>query len=183
MAGDAQTGVNVMAMEEGLDTGPVCLSETVDIGANETAGMLHDRLSVLGADLMVRALGALEREALNCTPQAQDGITYADKIDKAEARIDWSAPAGKVHNLIRGLAPFPGAWCEAEIGGKRERIKLLRSEMTAGEGQPGEIIGEELTIACGDGAVRLIELQRAGRQAVDGASFLRGLQSPLPSLA
>ena len=129
MAGDGQTGVNVMRMEEGLDTGPVCLSETTAIGASETAGMLHDRLAVLGADLMVRALAALERDALTCTPQPEDGVTYADKIDKAEARIDWSAPAGQIHNIIRGLSPFPGAWCEAEIGGKRERIKIGRAHV------------------------------------------------------
>jgi methionyl-tRNA formyltransferase len=183
MAGDAQTGVNVMRMEEGLDTGPVCLSEATAIGNNETAGMLHDRLAVLGADLMVRALAALEREALNCTVQPADGVTYADKIDKAEARIDWSAPAQDVHNRIRGLSPFPGAWCQAEIGGKAERVKLLRSELSAGAGSPGEIIGDDLTVACGEGAVRLVEVQRAGKQAVDGTSFVRGLQSPLNSLA
>jgi methionyl-tRNA formyltransferase len=183
MAGDRQTGVNVMRMEEGLDTGPVCLSETVAIGADETAGMLHDRLARLGADLMVRALGALERDALQCMPQAEDGLTYADKIDKAEARIDWSLPADQIHNTIRGLSPFPGAWCEAEIGGRQERIKVLRSEPASGSGAPGEILADDLTVACGTGALRLAQVQRAGKQAVDGADFLRGLQAPLAGLA
>jgi methionyl-tRNA formyltransferase len=183
MAGDRETGVNVMRMEEGLDTGPVCLSEATPIGADETAGALHDRLAVLGADLMVRALAALERDALTCSPQPEDGVTYADKIDKAEARIDWSAPAEIVHNRIRGLSPFPGAWCEAEIGGRKERIKLLHSALAEGAGAPGAIVGDDLTIACGDGAVRLVEVQRAGKQAVDGTAFLRGLQQPLESLA
>ncbi len=186
MAGDSETGVNVMQMEAGLDTGPVCLSESVAIGTDETAGILHDRLSMLGADLMVRALAALERGGLNCAPQPADGVTYADKIDKGETRIDWSRPADEVHNMIRGLSPFPGAWCEADIGGKRERIKALRSTLADGSGAPGQIagkiVGDDLTIACGTGAVRLTEVQRAGRQAVDGTAFLRGLQSPPETL-
>ena len=183
MAGDGETGVNVMRMEEGLDTGPVCLSETVTIGDNETAGMLHDRLARLGADLMARAIAALERDALNCTPQPEAGVTYADKIDKSEARIDWSLPAARVHNLIRGLSPFPGAWCEAEIVGRHERLKVLASELVPGSGAPGDILAGDLSVACGEGAVRLTEVQRAGRQAVDGAEFLRGLQARPASLA
>ena len=183
MAGDRETGINVMRMAEGLDTGPVCLSEATPIGANETAGMLHDRLAMLGADLMARALAALERDALTCTPQPENGVTYAEKIDKAETRIDWRQPADQVHNMIRGLAPFPGAWCEAEIGGRRERLKILRSEPAHdGAGKPGTITGDDLAIACGDGAVRLVEVQRAGRQAVAGTEFLNGLQTPLTQL-
>ncbi len=155
MAGDKTTGVNVMRMEQGLDTGPVCLSETAAIGPSETAGALHDRLALLGADLMARALAALERDALTCTPQPDEGVTYAEKIDKTETRVDWTRPADQVHNMIRGLSPFPGAWCEAEIGGRNERLKLLRSEPVAATGQPGTVIGNDLTVACGEGAVRL----------------------------
>ncbi|MBK1623133.1 methionyl-tRNA formyltransferase [Afifella marina] len=174
MAGDPETGVMVMRMDEGLDTGPVCLAEKTPIGPDETTGQLHDRLARLGADLMVRALGALERGALTATPQAEEGITYASKIDKSEAKIDWSHPAGEVHNLIRGLSPFPGAWFEIEAGGKRERVKVLRSEKAEGSGQPGELL-DGMTIACGEGAVRLVEVQRAGKQAMDANAALRGL--------
>ena len=172
-----------MRMDEGLDTGPVCLSETVSIGENETAGMLHDRLAVLGADLMARALGALERDALTCTPQPDEGTTYADKIDKSETRIDWALPASVVHNHIRGLSPFPGAWCGVTDAGGDNRLKVLRTELADGTGEPGAIIGDDLTVACGDGAVRLAEVQRAGRQVVSGSAFLNGLQAPLTELA
>ncbi|WP_414832225.1 methionyl-tRNA formyltransferase [Afifella sp. YEN Y35] len=174
MAGDPETGVMVMRMDEGLDTGPVCLAEKTPIGPDETTGQLHDRLARLGADLMVRALGALERGALTATPQAEDGVTYASKIDKSEAKIDWSQPSRKVHNLIRGLSPFPGAWFEIEAGGKRERVKVLRSEKAESSGQPGELL-DRMTIACGDGAIRLVEVQRAGKQAMDAEAALRGL--------
>lgn len=175
MAGDADTAVMVMRMEEGLDTGPVCLAERVEIGADETAGALHDRLAPIGAGLMVRALAALERGSLDATPQPAEGATYAAKIDKAEARIDFSRPARDVHNLIRGLSPFPGAWFETMQQGKPERIKVLRSTLGHGGGAPGEILDDRLTVACGDGAVRLIELQRAGKRAMAADELLRGL--------
>jgi methionyl-tRNA formyltransferase len=178
MAGDSETAVVVMRMEQGLDTGPVCLGEPVPIGADETAGELHDVLAQRGASLMVRALSALERGSLDCTPQAADGVTYAKKIDKAEARIDFGADAGQVHNLIRGLSPFPGAWFEAGVEGKRERIKVLRATLAEGSGTPGTILDDQLTIACGSGAVRLIELQRAGKKPMTAAEVLRGF--PLP---
>lgn len=175
MAGDADTAVMVMRMEEGLDTGPVCLAERVEIAADETAGALHDRLAPIGAGLMVRALAALERGSLDATPQPAEGATYAAKIDKAEARIDFSRPARDVHNLIRGLSPFPGAWFETMQQGKPERIKVLRSTLGHGGGAPGEILDDRLTVACGDGAVRLIELQRAGKRAMAADELLRGL--------
>lgn len=176
MAGDAETGVEVMRMEEGLDTGPVCMAERVAIGADETTGELHDRLSRLGADLMVRALAALSRGGLACRPQAEEGVTYAAKIDKAEARIDWSLPAATVHDRIRGLSPFPGSWCEATVAGRPERLKILRSSAApeAGSGEPGTILDDRLAVACGAGAVRLLQVQRAGGKPVAAVDFLRG---------
>jgi methionyl-tRNA formyltransferase len=175
MAGDGETGVMVMRMEEGLDTGPVCLAERVAIGAEETAGILHDRLAKLGADLMVRALAALERGALACTAQDEIGVTYATKISKAETHIDWHLPARQVVNLIRGLSPFPGAWSEVEIGGKTERIKLLRAATAEGSGAPGTVLSiDPLTIACGEGAIRPRELQRAGKSPAAAEEFVRG---------
>lgn len=174
LAGDAETGVAVMRMEEGLDTGPVGLVERVAIGPDMTAGELHDRLMLVGADLMGRALAALEREALGFTPQPADGVTYAAKIDKAESRIDWSRPARAVHDHIRGLSPFPGAWFELEGA----RVKVLRSTSAVGHGAPGEVLDDALTVACNDGAVRLLELQKAGGRALPAAEFLRG--TPLP---
>ncbi|WP_092496555.1 methionyl-tRNA formyltransferase [Faunimonas pinastri] len=187
MAGDGETGIMVMRMEEGLDTGPVCMAERLAIGPDETAGSVHDRLSALGGDLMVRALGALERGALNSVPQADAGVTYAAKIDKAEARIEWSRPASEVHNHIRGLSPFPGAWCEMEIGGKPERVKILRSTLGtssgAAEGEPGAVLGDDLSVACGNGAIRIIELQRAGKKPMSAEEFGRGAQKPVRILA
>jgi len=174
MAGDEATAVMVMRMEQGLDTGPVCLSERVAIGDDETAGELHDALAQRGASLMVRALSALERGTLDCQPQATDGVTYAKKIDKAEARIDFRAEARTVHNLIRGLSPFPGAWFEAGPEGKRERVKVLRSGVVEGRGEPGTVLDGELTVACGNGAVRLLELQRAGKKPMPAGEVLRG---------
>ncbi|MFC4624364.1 methionyl-tRNA formyltransferase [Daeguia caeni] len=174
MAGDSETGMMIMKMDEGLDTGPVAMAEKVVITPDMTAGELHDRLSQIGADLMVRALGALERDSLALQPQAEEGITYAAKIDKAEARIDWSKPARDVHNRIRGLSPFPGAWCEMEINGAVERVKLLRSTLGEGNGVPGTVLDERLTIACGKGAVRLVSLQRSGGKPLAAADFLRG---------
>jgi len=174
MAGDAETGVMVMRMERGLDTGPVALAERCAIEPDVTAGDLHDRLAPLGADLMVRALAALERGALTFTPQAEEGASYAAKIDKAEARIVWSLPAREVHNRIRGLSPFPGSWCEMPLGGKSQRVKILRSERADGAGAPGTVLDDALTVACGEGAVRLVELQRAGKGRMGAEEFRRG---------
>ncbi|CDP53339.1 Methionyl-tRNA formyltransferase [Devosia sp. DBB001] len=177
MAGDPRTGVMVMQMDEGLDTGPVGLVDEMPIGPDMTSGELHDRMMLVGADLMVRALAALERGSLHFTPQAADGTTYASKIEKAEARIDWSRPAQDVHNHIRGLSPFPGAWFEIELNGKPVRVKVLRSTLGEGSGPAGTVIGDDLTIACGQGAVRLISVQREGKGAMDAAAFLRGTGS------
>ena len=176
MAGDAETGMMIMKMDAGLDTGPVAMAEKVAITPDMTAGELHDRLSMIGADLMVRALGALERESLALQPQAEEGVTYAAKIDKAEARIDWSKPAKDVHNTIRGLSPFPGAWCEMEINGAVERVKLQRSTLGEGRGEPGAVLDDRLTVACGEGAVRLVTLQRSGGKPLPAQEFLRGAQ-------
>ena len=172
MAGDVETGVMVMRMEEGLDTGPIAMAERVPIAPDATAGDLHDRLAPLGADLMVRALGALERGSLTLTPQPEAGTTYAPKIDKNETRIDWGRPWREVHNHIRGLSPFPGAWCE--IAGEGGRIKLLRTTKGEGGRAPGTLLDDRLTVACGEGAVRILELQRAGRQIMKADEFLRG---------
>jgi len=173
MAGDSQTGVQVMQMEEGLDTGPVGLGEVIAIAPDMTAGELHDTMMRVGADLMGRAFAALERDSLEFTPQPEEGTTYAKKIEKAESRIDWSRPAADVHNHIRGLSPFPGAWFEIDLGGKSVRVKTLRSSLGEGTGAPGTLLGD-LTIACGDGAVRLTQVQREGKGAMDAATFLRG---------
>jgi methionyl-tRNA formyltransferase len=178
MAGDRETGVMVMKMEEGLDTGPIAMAERVPIPPDMTAGQIHDALARLGADLMVRALAALERSSLTFTPQPADGVTYASKLTNDETRIDWSRPAQAVHDHIRGLSPFPGAWCELAIDGKPTRLKVLRTTIVAGSGAPGTLIDDALTVACGEGAVRILELQRAGRQAMRGEDFLRG--QPLP---
>ncbi|MGH6760534.1 MAG: methionyl-tRNA formyltransferase [Phyllobacterium sp.] len=174
MAGDAETGMMIMKMDEGLDTGPVAMVEKVVITPDMTAGQLHDRLSHIGADLMVRAMAALSRESLTLTPQSAEGVTYAHKIDKAETRIDWSRNAPDVHNCIRGLSPFPGAWTEMELNGKPERVKLLASLPVDGSGKPGEILDDHLTIACGSGALRPVLLQRAGGKPLATAEFLRG---------
>ena len=175
MAGDAETGVAVMRMDEGLDTGPVCLTERVAIGADITAGDLHDQLAAIGGSLMARALAALGRDTLTCTEQPDDGVTYAEKIDKAEARIDWSRPAREVHDHIRGLSPFPGAWFENTAAGRSDRIKVLRSQCAEGTGAPGEALDDALTIACGEGAVRLLQVQRAGKAAMSAGDFLLGI--------
>lgn len=178
MAGDAASGIQVMQMEAGLDTGPVCMSETVAIGPNMTAGELHDQLSALGGDLMVRALSALSRGGLGSAPQAEEGVTYAKKIEKSETHIDWSKPSAEVHNHIRGLSPFPGAWCEMELGGKKpERVKILRSTLGESSGDAGSVLvadGDTLEIACGTGSVKLVQLQRAGKKAMATDEFLRG---------
>lgn len=174
MAGDVETGAMVMKMDEGLDTGPVALTRRVAIGADMTAGELHDLLMEDGAQLMVEALARLEAGDLELTPQEGEGMTYAAKIEKAETRIDWSLPAREVHDRIRGLSPFPGAWCEMVFGEKTERVKLLRSTLGKGEGAAGTLVGDGLTVACGTGAVRLVELQRAGGKALPAEDFLRG---------
>jgi methionyl-tRNA formyltransferase len=173
MAGDAETGVMVMRMEEGLDTGPIAMAERVAIGADMTAGELHDALAPLGADLMVRALGALERGTLQFTAQPPEGVTYAAKIDKSETRIDWGKPWKAVHDHCRGLSPFPGAWFELPDG-TGTRIKVLRTTRGEGSGAPGTVLDDRLTIACGEGAVRLVQVQRAGRQPMTAEDFLRG---------
>ena len=175
MAGDTETGVAVMRMEAGLDTGPVAMIEKVPIGPDTTAGELHDRLARLGADLMGRALGALERGALSIEPQPEAGVTYAAKIDRAETRIDWRAPWRQVHDHIRGLSPFPGAWFELAIEGKPVRVKVLRTTKGEGSGSHGTLIDDRLTVACGEGAVRIVELQRASGKAMPAEEFLRGL--------
>jgi methionyl-tRNA formyltransferase len=178
MAGDRESGVMVMKMEEGLDTGPIAMAERVPIPPDMTAGQMHDALARLGADLMVRALSALERSSLALTPQPTDGVTYAAKLTNAETRIDWSRPAQEVHDHIRGLSPFPGAWCELAIDGKPKRLKVLRTTIAAGSAPPGTLVDEALTVACGDGAVRVLELQRAGRQAMKAEDYLRGQSLP-----
>ncbi|MEC8041146.1 MAG: methionyl-tRNA formyltransferase [Pseudomonadota bacterium] len=172
MSGDAETGICIMQMEAGLDTGPVLLREETAIEAEETTAQLHDRLSDMGAALIVEALAKLP--TLTPKLQPEDGVTYASKIDKAEAAIDWSAPAAEVDRKIRGLSPFPGAFVEFD----GQRIKLLASRLVDGAGAPGEVLDDQLTVACGSGAVQLLRLQRAGKAAQDAEVFLRGL--PLP---
>jgi methionyl-tRNA formyltransferase len=171
MAGDAESGVMVMRMDVGLDTGDVAMAERLPITDNMTALDLHDRLSRLGADLMVRAMAALERGGLQLKKQSEDGVTYAAKIDKAEARIDWTRPARAVLRHIHGLSPFPGAWAELE----NARVKILRCELATGQGAPGEVLDDRLTIACGEGAIRILELQREGKARMQAADFLRGV--------
>ena len=171
MAGDRESGVSIMKMDEGLDTGAVAMAERVAIGPDMTAGELHDALSRLGADLMLRALAALERGSLTLTPQPAGGVSYAAKIGKDETRIAWSKPWNAVHGHIRGLSPFPGAWFALEDG---TRVKVLRSTRGEGGGEPGAVLDGALTIACGQGAVRLLEVQRAGKQPMQAEEFLRG---------
>jgi methionyl-tRNA formyltransferase len=171
MAGDKETGVMVMKMDEGLDTGPIAIAERVPVGADVTTGDLHDELARRGAKLMPVALAALERATLQLMPQAASGATYASKIDKAETRIDWTKPWQQVHDHCRGLSPFPSAWCELAGPG---RVKILRTTKGDGSGPPGRVLDDKLTIACGTGAVRLVELQRAGKQPMNADEFLRG---------
>ncbi|QLF69225.1 methionyl-tRNA formyltransferase [Peteryoungia desertarenae] len=178
MAGDRETGMMVMKMDKGLDTGPVALTRRVEIAPDMTAGELHDVLSVVGADAMVEAMAKLEAGALTTMPQSDDGVLYAAKIDKAETRVDFARPAAEVHNHIRGLSPFPGAWTELPIGGKLERVKLQTSTTGEGRGAPGDVLDDELLVACADGAVRLTRLQKAGGKPLDVADFVRG--TPIP---
>jgi methionyl-tRNA formyltransferase len=170
MAGDAESGVTIMKMDEGLDTGAMAMVERTTIAPDMTTGDLHDALARLGADLMVRALAALARGSLTLTPQPEQGVTYAEKIDKSETRIDWGKPWGDVHNHIRSLSPFPGAWFEFDGA----RVKVLRSTKGEGRGAPGIVLDDKLTIACGDGAVRLTQVQRAGAKTMNANEFLRG---------
>lgn len=172
MAGDTQTGVCIMQMEPGLDTGPVLLRSPLTIAPEETTGELHDRLSYLGAEAIVDALARLKN--LTPEPQPEDGVTYAAKIDKSEARIDWAWTAGEVDCHIRGLSPFPGAWTEI----KGQRVKFLASRLAQGCGAPGLVMDDALTIACGRGAIQVLRLQRAGKGAQDVPDFLRGMPVP-----
>jgi methionyl-tRNA formyltransferase len=174
MAGDIESGVMVMKMDAGLDTGDVAMAERLAITDAMTAADLHDALAPLGADLMVRAMGALERGKLPLTKQSDQGITYAAKIDKAEARIDWDRPARAVLRHIHGLSPFPGAWCDTPIEGEPARVKILRCEMTNGSGAAGELLDDRLTVACEQGAIRVLKLQRAGKAPMQAEDFLRG---------
>jgi methionyl-tRNA formyltransferase len=174
MAGDAKTGVMVMKMDAGLDTGDVAMAERIAITDGMTAADLHDALAPLGADLMVRAIGALERGKLQLTKQSDQGVTYAAKIDKAEARIDWTKPAHAVLRHIHGLSPFPGAWCEMGLEAEPARVKILRCEIADGAGAAGDVLDDRLMVACGDGAIRILELQRAGGRPMKAEEFLRG---------
>jgi methionyl-tRNA formyltransferase len=173
MAGDAETGVMVMKMEAGLDTGPVLMAERVAI-KRQTSGELADQLSRLGADLMVRSLGALERGGITPVPQSEDGVTYAKKIFKDEARIDWTKSAREIDCHVRGLSPLPGAWTEVQ----GERLKVLYAEPADGAGTPGTALDDALTIACGEGAVRLVKVQRAGGKAMAADELLKGFAVP-----
>jgi methionyl-tRNA formyltransferase len=173
MACDAETGVMVMRMDEGLDTGPVLMAERVRIG-RKTSGELSAELSRLGADLMVRALGALERGGIAPQPQPNEGVTYAKKISKDEARIDWSKSAAEIDCHIRGLSPFPGAF--TEVNG--ERLKILYAEPASGSGAPGILLDDALTVACGGGALRLVKVQRAGKSAMSASELLKGFALP-----
>jgi methionyl-tRNA formyltransferase len=174
MAGDAETGVMVMRMDAGLDTGDVAMAERMAITDAMTAADVHDALARLGGDLMARAMGALERGKLQLTKQNDQGVTYATKVEKAEARIDWNRPAREVLRHIHGLSPFPGAWCEMAIEGGQVRVKILRCAMAGGSGAVGEVLDDHLAVACKEGAIRILELQRAGKQPMKAEEFLRG---------
>ena len=171
----------VMKMDVGLDTGDVATAERLAISDAMTAADLHDALAQLGADLTVRAMGALERGGLQLRKQSAQGVTYAAKIEKAEARIDWNRPAREVLRHIHGLSPFPGAWCELAIDGEQVRVKIQRCELARGAGAPGDLLDDRLTIACQDGAIRILDLQRAGAKPMKAQEFLRGtpLKPPL----
>jgi methionyl-tRNA formyltransferase len=174
MAGDAETGVMVMKMDAGLDTGDVAMAERIGITDAMTAADLRDVLAPLGANLMGRAMSVLEREELEFTPQGDEGMTYAAKIEKAETRIDWNQPAHAVLRHIHALSPFPGAWCEIAIEGEANRTKILRCEMADGAGPPGDLLDDRLAVACREGAIRILELQRAGKAPMKASEFLRG---------
>lgn len=171
LAGDAETGVTIMQMEAGLDTGPMLLKDTLPIGPRTTARELHDALSMLGAELIVAALELLEAGALKPEPQPEDGVTYAAKLTKEEGLLDFTKPAAELDRQVRGLTPWPGCWFEAPTG---EKIKVLAAEPARGDDEPGTILDNELRVACGTGALRLLTVQRPGKGPVDGAAFLRG---------
>ncbi|MCX8995800.1 methionyl-tRNA formyltransferase [Rhizobiaceae bacterium BDR2-2] len=180
MAGDRKTGMMVMKMDKGLDTGPVALTREIAIGPDMTAGELHDALSPLAASAMIEAMERLEAGDLPLTPQPEEGVLYAAKISKEETRVEFSKPAADVHNHIRGLAPVPGAWFELTVNGRPERVKILGSTIGDGNGQAGEVLdGLPLTVACGEGAVRLTTLQKAGGKPLAAVDFLRG--TPVPA--
>ncbi len=174
MAGDIESGVKVMKMDKGLDTGKVAIGKRVVVTDDMTAADLHDVLAPIGAGLMVRKIDALERDKLNLFPQSKRGVRYAAKIEKAEARIDWNKPARAVLRHIHGLSPFPGAWCEMAIDGELARVKVLRCALADGSGIPGEVLDDHLTVACQQGAIRVLELQRAGKAPMKAEEFLRG---------
>jgi methionyl-tRNA formyltransferase len=181
MAGDAETGVMVMKMDIGLDTGDVAMAERLAITDTMTASDLHDALAPLGGDLMVRAMAALERGKLQLTPQSGEGVTYAAKIDKAEAHIDWAKPARDVLRHIHGLSSFPGAWSEMPLDGASQRVKILRCEIADSSGEPGSVLDDRLKIACAQGALRVLELQRAGKRPMKADEFLRGTSLKPPA--
>jgi methionyl-tRNA formyltransferase len=174
MAGDVESGVEVMKMDAGLDTGPVALTAKTPIGPDMTAGELHDKLAALGAPLMAEALDLLAKGELHFTPQPEEGACYAAKIDKSEARIDWRRPARELHNHVRGLAPFPGAFFEGDLGHGLERVKMLRTQVEEGKGAPGTVLDDAGLISCGEGALRLLRVQRAGKGEMAIEEFLRG---------
>ncbi len=174
LAGDAETGVTIMRMDEGLDTGPMLLQERVPIARDTDAGELHDTLAALGARMIVEALDRLEAGQLTETPQSEGGITYAAKIDKAETRIDWSRPAAELERQVNAFSPYPGAWFELD----GERVRVLSAEAKAGDGMPGTVLDNRLTVACGDGALRILGVQPAGKTAMAAESFLRGRLVP-----
>jgi methionyl-tRNA formyltransferase len=178
MAGDAETGVSIMRVTQGLDEGPVCLMDRVAIGPDMTAGELHDALAALGAELMVEALALLADGQLHCVEQDGSLATYASKLTNEETRIDWARPAQEVHNHIRGLSPYPGAWFQIIQNGKTERVKVQGSTLEEGRGAPGTLLDDRLTVACADGAVRLTRVQRAGRKPMLADAFLRGVDLP-----
>lgn len=178
MAGDKETGVTIMRMAEGLDSGPICLQGSGPILPSTTAGHLHDSLMHMGASLMVEALKKLQRGDLACAPQPEEGVTYARKIDKAESEIDFARPAVELRNHIHGLSPFPGAWFRLDQEGRSFRIKVHQCELAPGQGAPGQVIDDQLTIACGEGAIRLVSLQREGKSAMGAKEFLRGFSVP-----
>ncbi|MEI6557565.1 MAG: methionyl-tRNA formyltransferase [Rhodospirillaceae bacterium] len=174
LAGDNETGITIMQVEAGLDTGPMLLAATVPITATTTAAALHDALAALGARLIVDALDGLAAGRLGATPQPAEGVTYAAKLEREEGRLDWSRPAAELERRVRALNPWPGVWFESA----GERIKVLAAEPAGGSGRPGSLLGDDLTVACGEGALRLTRVQRQGRAVVDGAAFLRGLHRP-----
>ncbi len=174
MAGDTEAGVCVMQMEAGLDTGPVGMVERIALGPDMTAGELHDRLAALGADMMVRAVAAIGRGSLAFSAQPDAGVTYAAKIGNDDSRIDWTRPAAELHNQIRGLSPFPGAFADIDLGKGPERLKILKARIASGSGSPGTLLDAEGAVACGSGAIRLVDVQRAGKGVMPAPDFLRG---------